>query len=67
MATKKYSDLKKGDKIVLFGEDFIVRDIELSKKGVKQGRRKCRVEAENEKTGENKIIIRLAKESVKVK
>ncbi len=67
MATKKYSDLKKGDKIILFGEDFTVRNIELSKKGVKQGRRKCRVEAENEKTGEKKIIIRLAKEPVQVK
>jgi translation elongation factor P/translation initiation factor 5A len=67
MGTKKYEDLKQGDKIILFEDIFMVKNIELSKVGVKQGRRKCRVEAENEKTGEKKIIIRLAKEPVKIK
>ena len=62
MAKKQYGELKEGEKIKMFNEIFIVRKVELSEKGVKQGRTKCRVEAENIKTKEPKVIIRLANE-----
>jgi len=67
MTKKQFAELKQGDKITVFGETFIIKKIELSEPGVKQGRTKCRVEAENEKTGETKIIVRLAKEYAEVK
>jgi len=67
MAKKQFSELKEGDKIVVFGETLLVKKVELSEKGVKQGRTKCRVEALNEKTGEEKVIIRLAEEEVEIK
>jgi len=63
---KQFGELKAGDKILIFGELLELKKIELSEKGVKQGRTKCRVEAVNEK-GELKIIIRLANEQVEVK
>jgi len=62
MAKKKFSELKQGDKILVYGDFFIIKKIEFSEKGIKQGRSKCRIEAENEKTGEKKVIIRLADE-----
>ena len=65
MAKKAYSELKAGDKIIVFGEVLLIKKIEFSGKGVKQGRAKCRVEAEN-KSGEQKIIIRLASEQAEV-
>jgi translation elongation factor P/translation initiation factor 5A len=64
---KQFGELKEGDKITIFGETFIVKKVELSERGVKQGRTKARVEAQNEKTGEEKVIIRLAREEVEVK
>ncbi len=67
MPKKQYGELKQGDKISVFNEVFMVKKIEVSEKGVKKGRTKCRVEAENKKTGEKKIIIRLAKEEVEIK
>lgn len=67
MAKKQFKDLREGDKITLFGETFKVKKVELSEKGIKQGRIKCRIEAENETTKESKIIIRLADEPVEVK
>jgi translation elongation factor P/translation initiation factor 5A len=63
---KQFGELKAGDKILVFGELLEIKKIELSEKGVKQGRTKCRVEAANQK-GEQKIIIRLANEQVEVK
>lgn len=65
MAKKQYGEIKVGEKIIVFGEKLNVKKIDLSEKGIKQGRTKCRVEAENEK-GEQKIIIRLANELVEV-
>jgi len=65
MAKKQYSELKSGDKIIVFGEILVIKKIEFSGKGVKQGRSKCRVEAEN-KTKEQKVIIRLANEQVEI-
>ena len=62
---KQYGELKAGDKIVVFGEKLDVKKVDLSEKGIKQGRTKCRVEAANSK-GELKVIIRLANEQVEV-
>lgn len=66
MGKKKYGELKEGDKLVVFNETLIVKKVELSEKGVKQGRIKARIEAVNE-AGETKSIIRLANEEVEVK
>jgi translation elongation factor P/translation initiation factor 5A len=62
---KQYGELKAGDKIIVFGEKLEVKKVDLSEKGIKQGKTKCRVEAVNGK-GEQKVIIRLANESVEV-
>jgi len=66
MARKQFGELKAGDKIKVFNELLEVKKVEISEKGVKQGRVKARIEAENEK-GELKIIIRLANEQIEVK
>jgi len=65
MVKKQFGELKPGDKIRIFGELLEIKKVELSEKGVKQGRTKCRVEAENDK-GEQKIIIRLANEQAEL-
>ena len=65
MAMKKYGELKPGNKIKVFGSIFSVKSIDLSEKGIKQGRTKCRVEATSE-AGEEKTIIRLAGQPVEV-
>lgn len=65
MTKKQYAELKPGDKIKIFNEALTIKKIDLSEKGIKQGRTKCRVEAVNSK-GELKIIIRLANEQVEV-
>jgi len=62
---KKYSELKEGERINIFGETLVVEKIEKSGAGVKQGREKVRVEAKNDK-GEEKVIIRLGNEAVNV-
>ena len=66
MTKKQFGELKQGDKILVFSETLTVKKVELSEKGVKQGRTKARIEAVNDK-GEEKVIIRLAKEQVEVK
>lgn len=66
MVKKQAGELKIGDKITVYGETLIVKKIELSEKGVKQGRTKVRIETENQ-TGEPKVIIKLANEQVEVK
>lgn len=63
MPKKQYCDLKSGEKIKLFNELLEVKKVEISGKGVKQGKAKCRIEAINEK-GEQKIVIRIANEQV---
>lgn len=55
---KKASELNKGEKIFLAGQILIVENIEISDIG-KQGTKKCRIEAKNEK-GEKIVIIRPA-------
>ncbi|MBI2630262.1 hypothetical protein HYW76_04105 [Candidatus Pacearchaeota archaeon] len=62
MPKKPILQLKVGDKILFYNEKFIVKKIEFSGKGVKQGKAKCRIEAENEKTKEMKVIIKLSNE-----
>ena len=49
-------DLKKGDKIKIADQEYIVESIELSEIG-KHGKRKVRIEAKNEK-GEKIVIVR---------
>ena len=64
MARVQYKELKKGDKIIVYGDKFIIKKIEFSGKGLKKGKEKCRIEAKNEKSAEQKVIIRLANEYV---
>jgi len=66
MAKKQFKDIKQGDKIISYGEKFVVKKIEFSGQGLKKGRPKCRIEAQNEKTGETKVIIRLVDEYTEV-
>ena len=66
MAKKQAGELKIGDKITVYGDTLTVKKIDFSEKGIKQGRTKVRIEAEN-KAGEPKVIIRLANEQVEVK
>jgi len=49
-------DLKKGDKIIISGKKHVITNIEFSEIG-KQGTRKCRIEAKDEK-GEIIVLIR---------
>ena len=53
---KAAKELKKGDKIVLAGSEFVVDEIELSEIG-KQGVQKCRIVAVK-KDGEKVVVIR---------
>lgn len=59
---KKFFELKVGDVILVFGEPAVIKKIEFSGKGIKQGRAKCRLELENEKTKEAKVLVRLSDE-----
>ena len=65
MVKKKYFELKVGDKIISFGEHLVIKKMEFSGQGIKQGRSKVRVEAANSK-GEVKVIIRLSGDLVEV-
>ncbi|OIO80968.1 hypothetical protein AUJ84_02000 [Candidatus Pacearchaeota archaeon CG1_02_32_132] len=55
---KKAEEIKKGDKIIIGGEELIVQNVESSDIG-KQGTKKCRIEA-RKGDGEIVIIIRPA-------
>ncbi len=66
MAKKKVSQIKEGDVIIVYGEKAVVKKIEMSKKGIKQGRVKCRIEAETLEGKEPKVIIRLAEDILEV-
>ena len=59
-------ELKKGDVFILDNETYKVKEIEVSKVG-KHGRAKVRVEVRNNKTNENKTIIRVSIEKVEKK
>ena len=66
MVKKKASELKQGDVISIYGEKSTVKKIETSGKGIKQGKVKCRIEAESLKDKSQKIIIRLAEDILDV-
>ncbi len=53
---KKAKELKKGDRIKIAGNFFLIEDIEFSDIG-KQGTRKCRIVAKSD-SGEKITIIR---------
>ena len=64
MAEVPVESLKVGDEIKLEGTYFKIITFEKSNLG-KQGKAKCRIEAE--KNGEKKIIIRLANDTLEKK
>jgi len=64
MAQKKVSKVKQGDIILVYGNKAVVKKIETSGKGIKQGRVKCRIEATSEKDNKPLVIIRLAEEMI---
>ena len=66
MAQKKASELKQGDIIVVYGEKAVVKKIETSGKGIKQGKVKCRIEAESVDDKKPVTIIRLAEDLIEV-
>jgi translation elongation factor P/translation initiation factor 5A len=51
-------ELKKGDKIIVGGEELLVESVEISEIG-KQGTQKCRIEAVK-KNGEKVVLVRPA-------
>jgi len=59
-------DLKAGDVFVLDGEGYTAKKVDVSKIG-KHGRAKVRVEVKNNKTNEEKIIIRISTEKIEKK
>jgi len=66
MVEKKASEIKEGDIIFIYGDKAIVKKIETSGKGVKQGRVKCRIEAESLKDNKPLVVIRLAEDKIEV-
>ncbi len=64
---KKCSELKQGDIIIHFGQEAIVKKIETSGKGIKQGRVKCRIEAEKKLDSQPISFVRLADDEIEVK
>ena len=59
-------NLKSGDVFVLDNEEYTAKKVDVSKVG-KHGRAKVRVEAKNNKTNEEKVIIRVSSEKVEKK
>jgi len=66
MAQKKVSEVKQGDIILVYGEKAVVKKIETSGKGIKQGKVKCRIEAESLKDKKPIIVIRLIEDVIEV-
>ena len=64
MVQKKVSELKEGDVITVYGEKAIIKTIETSGKGIKQGKVKCRIEAEKITDKENIVVIRLLEDTI---
>lgn len=64
MVQKKVSEIKEGETIAIYGEQAIVKKIETSGKGIKQGRVKCRIEAETLKDKKLVVVIRLAEDFI---
>lgn len=66
MTQIKASEIKQGDVITVYGEKVIVKKIETSGKGIKQGRVKCRIETESVKEKKPLVLIRLAEDLIEV-
>lgn len=66
MLQKKASELKEGDIIIVYGDKAVVKKVETSGKGIKQGKIKCRIEAESIKDNKLIVIIRLAEDVMSV-
>ena len=66
MVQRKVNEIKKGEVILVYGEKAIVKNIETSGKGIKQGRVKCRIEAESIKEKKLIVLIRLADDLIEV-
>ena len=64
MAQKKVSELKEGDVIFVYGDKAVIKKIETSGKGIKQGRVKCRLEANFLKDNQQTVIVRLAEDLI---
>jgi len=67
MVSKKASELEEGDIIIVYGEEAEVKKIEISGKGIKQGRIKCRIEAETIDGKKPVAVIRLAEDIIEVR
>lgn len=66
MVQKKAVDLKEGEIILVYGEKAVVKKVETSGKGIKQGRVKCRIEAESVKDNKPLVVIRLAEDMIEL-
>lgn len=66
MVQKKAIDLKEGEVITVYGEKAVIKKIETSGKGIKQGKVKCRIESESVKDKKPVVIIRLAEDLIEV-
>ena len=64
MAQKKVLEIREGDVILVYGDKAVVKKLETSEKGIKQGRVKCRIEAESLKDNKPIIVIRLAEDII---
>ena len=64
MPQKKTGEIREGEIIVIYGEKVVVKKVETSGKGLKQGRVKCRIEAESLKEKKPMTIIRLAEDLI---
>ncbi|MFH1607997.1 MAG: hypothetical protein ABIA78_02590 [archaeon] len=64
MPKKKASEVKEGDVITVYGEKSVVKKVETSGKGIKQGKVKYRIEAETIGSKKNIVVIRLAEDLI---
>ena len=64
MTQKKALEIKEVDVILVYGERAVVKKVETSGKGIKQGKVKCRIEATSEKEGKSLVVIRLAEDMI---
>lgn len=67
MVRKKVSEIREGDIIFMYNDELIVKKIDTSGIGIKQGRAKCRIETESIKDKKPIVIIRLAQDTLEVK
>ena len=66
MAQKKVSEINEGDIILVYGEKAVVKKFESSGKGIKQGKVKCRIEAETLEEKNPVVVVRLADDIIEI-